>query len=475
MVPVGTGVCMCRTNRDDFSAPFPAGLGQSIGGRTVAGRNCLRFGRENIGLFRFVRRLAWMVVLGGNLLAGEAQAETEGPELRIDRTDGGFRVGWVVSEGREGAFQLVGAENLHDLSDGEAAVMEGRPAPATVQPTNGTPGTVLMEQIVPDPGRQSHFMKLESAPAPGDYVIIDLAPGPDATNYPVSYLPALPTPVSDDYRKTKLALRRMPAGTLAMGSPQGEPGRFAYERQHEVSLTQDFYIGIYEVTQDQWQRVMGSNPSAFTADNAPDASYGGLDGERPVETVSYDDIRGSSAGSGWPAGNDVDGDSFLGRLRARTELVLDLPTEAQWEYSCRAGTATGLSNGTELTDPTGHDMSLDALGWFGDNASEDFWSDPHAEKEGTQPVGRKTPNAWGLYDMLGNVMETCLDWWVDNHAAIPVTDPVGAASGTLRVLRGGDWYSSARRCRSAYRTGSLPDYRDSVQGLRLACLPRTTP
>ena len=278
----------------------------------------------------------------------------------------------------------------------------------------------------------------------GQYMVIDLSGGPSASSYPVSYLSAVPSGGwSDTYKTTKLVMRRIPKGSFTMGSPSGELGRYSDETQHPVTLTKDFYIGVFEVTQAQYTQVMGSNPSQFEGST------------RPVECVSYYMIRGSGAGAGWPASSAVDADSFLGRLRARTGLDFDLPTEAQWEYACRAGTTTEYCNGDTEND-------LKQVGRYDGNGGE---SSQHAV------VGSYQPNAWGLYDMHGNVWEWCLDRY-DSLDADSATDPVGAASGRHRVSRGGSWSSSAQNCRSASRNNYDPSYSDdNILGFRLVASP----
>ena len=159
----------------------------------------------------------------------------------------------------------------------------------------------------------------------GLYMVVDLSGGTSASNYPVSYLSGVPSDGwTDEYKTTKLVMRRIPAGTFTMGSPSGELSRSDDERQHRVTLTKDFYIGVFEVTQRQWELVMGNWPSYFS-----NTTYYQT---RPVEQVTYSDIRGYSAGTHWPANDAVDAESFMGRLRAKTGLAtLDLPTESQWE------------------------------------------------------------------------------------------------------------------------------------------------
>ena len=229
------------------------------------------------------------------------------------------------------------------------------------------------------------------------YLIIDLSGGAEAASYPVSTLSSMPAGGwTDEYKSTKLVLRRCPAGADPLG---------------RYTLTKDFYAGVFEVTEKQWELVMGSNPSSYKRGD----TY-------PAEHMSYNDIRGSGDGVNWPSSSAVDATSFLGKLRAKTGLPeLDLPTEAQWEYACRAGTTT-----TYYTGDTEDYLAL--AGWYIKNSNEQ-----------KHPVGEKTANAWELYDMHGNVWEWCLDWhW--KGGSLSGTDPVGAASGSIRTNRGGSWY-----------------------------------
>lgn len=258
------------------------------------------------------------------------------------------------------------------------------------------------------------------------YCVIDVSSGPSSSQYPVRYERSIP----EQAKTTQIVLRWLPAGRYKMGN------------ERMVTLTKPFYIGVFEVTQAQYTQVMGSNPSRFKG------------GTRPVERVTYDMIRGSGAGAGWPASSAVDADSFLGRLRARTGLDFDLPTEAQWEYACRAGMTTEYCNGDTEND-------LKQVGRYNGNGGE---SSQHAV------VGSYQPNAWGLYDMHGNVWEWCLDWY-DSLGTDSATDPVGAASGSYRVLRGGSWYGNAQLCRSALRSIGFPSYANYNHGFRLVASP----
>jgi len=282
----------------------------------------------------------------------------------------------------------------------------------------------------------------------GLYMIVDLESGL------VRFWPGIPEGGwTDEYKTTKMALRRVSAGTFTMGSPTGEIGKEEGETQHEVTLTEDYFIAIFETTQKQYETIMGSNPAGFKGDL------------RPVESVPYDTIRGSKSGANWPANGAVDKDSFMGKLRALTGWGFDLPTEAQWEYACRAGTTTAWNNGMDITDET-DDAVLHSLGRF-------YWDIPDGKggyTEATTSVGSYLPNAWGLYDMHGNVSEWCLDWYLVDFSSDPVTDPVGPTTGldNERSIRNGAFINAAYKCRSAARNDCKPaDGYDDI-GFRVA-------
>lgn len=232
-----------------------------------------------------------------------------------------------------------------------------------------------------------------------------------------------------------MTFRLVPAGTFTMGSPTDEPGRTSEEEnQRQVTISESYYIQTTEVTQAQWEAVMGVNPSYFA--NCGD--------DCPVERISWDDIQ--------------DFLSELNKLRRR-EGTYALPTEAQWEYAARSGGETAFANGGITETGSGYDANLDAMGWYRYNSNGT-----------THPVARKDPNAWGLYDMHGNVWEFVRDL----HAAYPTDpgiDPTGASSGSSRVYRGGAWGSDAAECRSAFRSWHMPDVKYYVLGFRLAFYP----
>jgi Uncharacterized conserved protein len=273
----------------------------------------------------------------------------------------------------------------------------------------------------------------------------------DLSTYKMTYSPSIT--INDAAKTTELWLRRVENGTFTMGSPTTELGRQSNETQHQVTLTKAFYIGVFECTQKQYETVTGSNPSAYTGD------------ARPVEKVKYNDLRGTTYGATWPTktGHRVDSTSFFGQLRAMTGngLTFDLPTEAQWEFACRAGTTTAWNNGTDITDTT-TDLELNTLGRYKNNQT-----DGKGGYSQHTTVGSYLPNAWGLYDMHGNVSEWCLDWYVADITSY-TTDPTGPDTGTYRLLRGGSWYSYAKNCRSAYRDYFKPGLRDvNYYGFRI--------
>ena len=311
------------------------------------------------------------------------------------------------------------------------------------------------------------------------YMIVDLTTG--EVSYQYCGTNVWEDVTNEVYKTDKLLLRRILAGTFVMGSPSGEPGRTAAnEDLHLVTLTKDYYIGVYEVTQAQWQHLMStvySWPSVWS--NSADRPT------RPVETVSYNDVRGAANGSKWPSSRDVDASSFFGKLQTLTHTnTFDLPTEAQWEYACRAGTTNSYNDG--LGNPSNATLNdqMNALGRYlyngGKiyNTSNSTWVEPDhscGATNGTAKVGTYARNLWGLYDMHGNVYEWCLDWYGlndsnadDGHLGTdPVTDPVGSVSGSKHVKRGGEWGVAASNCRSAWRGPDLPTYRSRSVGFRV--------
>ena len=231
------------------------------------------------------------------------------------------------------------------------------------------------------------------------------------------------------YQKVLFAFRWIPPGTFMMGSPETEQDRFDDEILHQVTLTQGFWMADTTVTQALWQAVMGNNPSQFQGKN------------HPVEQVSWQDAQ-----------------AFIQKLNSLIPgFAAQLPSEAQWEYACRAGTATAFFFGDNITP--------EQVNYNGNY--------PYAKgqkglyRQQTVPVQSLPANPWGLYEMHGNVWEWCRDSWQQTLPAEPVIDPPGLDTGVLRVVRSGSWNGYGSECRSAYRSGSVPVYRRNPVGFRL--------
>ena len=224
-------------------------------------------------------------------------------------------------------------------------------------------------------------------------------------------------------------MRWIPPGEFMMGSPQSEPDRDDDEYYHKVQLTRGYWLADAACSQELWQALTGNNPGNF---------QGVL---RPVENVSWVEVMECIDGAG-------------------KELSLDLPTEAQWEYACRAGTTTPF-NLQENIDP--ESFNYDGNYPYGDAKQGRFRQETVDVK-----LLEFTPNYWGLWQMHGNVWEWCSDWYEEYERTEFVVNPTGPADGEARVLRGGGWFDLARRCRSAYRTGALPSLRLNFLGFRFA-------
>jgi len=222
----------------------------------------------------------------------------------------------------------------------------------------------------------------------------------------------------------KLEMVLIPAGKFKMGSPASEQGRSGDETQHEVTLTKPFYMGKYEVTQEQWESVMGDNPVRGGNPSSPKGA------KLPVTGVSWKNCQ-----------------EFIKKLNANTDGGYRLPTEAEWEYACRAGTTTAYSFGNSLTR-----------------------SDANYGSSSTKAVGDYPANAFGLYDMHGNVFEWCEDWYGD-YPMGAVTDPKGPATGDKGVYRGGSFNSGGSKVRSSLRALNSPTAQIDYLGLRLAKTP----
>ena len=304
--------------------------------------------------------------------------------------------------------------------------------------------------------------------APPDYLVIDtttLSPN-DFAFYPSAE--AVPFGVTNDiYKTSKLVMRRIHATGVIwrMGEILSDAPTTAiqsYDVAHLVTLTDDYYLGIYEVTQKHWQNIYSG--AGAGGSKAQPSGYTAADRDvHPVESIAWKVVRGdgdSGAAYNWPLnGHDVNGGYFLGKLRSKTKLLFDLPTMAQWEFACRAGT-TGTNNV--------FGVSLDETAWNPGNATT------------SMPVGLKKPNAWGLYDMLGNVEELCLDrkgTTIDyNVDGTPIVDPTGPTATTgNRLRRGGGFVSDTDTtnpywCRPGVtRTGWSQGAANKCMGFRLWC------
>ncbi|MCB0665354.1 MAG: formylglycine-generating enzyme family protein [Saprospiraceae bacterium] len=219
-------------------------------------------------------------------------------------------------------------------------------------------------------------------------------------------------------------------GKFMMGTPPGEKGQYKLDHYHEVELTQAFYIGKYEVTQGQWKQLMNENPSHFES----------LGDSLPVENVNWYEAQ-----------------EFISKLNLlNPQYQFSLPTEAQWEYACRAGTTTPYNTGSNLT--------TNGANYDGRYPYDGFPEGIYRNRP--MPVGSFKPNAWGLYDMHGNVWEWCKDWYCE-YPESSVKDPVGECDTTLKVIRGGSWYFDAESARSARRYTHHPEDRGFSLGFRV--------
>jgi formylglycine-generating enzyme required for sulfatase activity len=256
----------------------------------------------------------------------------------------------------------------------------------------------------------------------------------------------------------KLEMVLIPAGKFTMGSPAKEEDRSNDEGpQHEVEITRPFYLGIYPVTQGQWKQVMGNNPSWFSANGKGKGEVVGLDtSDFPVETVSWND-----AVAFCKKVSELPEEKRAGR-------VYRLPTEAEWEYSCRGGAKS------YQVFSFGNSLSSTQANFNGNFPYGGAAKGPYLGR--TCKVGSYKPNGFGLFDMHGNIWQWCADWYdAKYYSNSPRQDPRGPAEGSLRVVRGGCWGSGGRSCRSAYRVRGVPGGRSGDLGVRLALVPPSGP
>ena len=332
---------------------------------------------------------------------------------------------------------------------------------------------------------------------PPDWFVANLAKG--GTNSWYASVDELPGGLLDNptYRTTSIVMRRIHAAGVpwTMGSIS-EPGRFANEVPHTVTMTNDYYIGVFPVTYAQWSVVTGMKvpgEGSYIDSGAYGKTYTreGWREMRPVENVAFgcvrenscDNVQPNAATYGWP--NPPHTSSFLGLLRSITKIDFDLPGEAQWEYACRAGHGEGRwGDGSACTNDTA-DASLNVLARYVSNGGADpvegdenygkgrnLWTTAN----GTAVVGSHAPNSWGIYDMHGNVWEICLDWYEADISSLSKGE-INAAGATTatgntvtkRVMRGGNFSTAARFCRPAYRIDCTPDWPNHKTGFRLVC------
>ncbi|MBQ3341643.1 MAG: formylglycine-generating enzyme family protein [Kiritimatiellae bacterium] len=317
--------------------------------------------------------------------------------------------------------------------------------------------------------------------APPPYMAVSLSV---ASSQPAFYPCAGQVPggvAASVYKTDTLLMRRIPAAGVQwrMGSPSSEKGRtyneYGPEREvpHYVTLTNDYYIGVYELTQAQYHRF------AYDASYPNPSSFRDLDDSamRPLENLSYAQMRGSFSGASiWPNdGHAVASYCPIYKLRTRTGgIMFDLPTDAQWEFACRAGSGAALHTGEELgayemqwANYDGYSDNLDKIGWYNKNSGNE-----------THEVGLKEPNSFGLYDMSGNVGEFCLDAWRTANSsdgwpyALETVEPIGPATAnynSTRVCRGGSYAFVCQYSRSAWRISSEFNTPDTRVGFRLVC------
>ena len=297
-------------------------------------------------------------------------------------------------------------------------------------------------------GSISVSVKAWSLTTPPDYMVIDCEEPYGKRYYPSAEF--VPFGVSNDIYKTKkLVMRKIPAAGVEWRMGEGPNYAVTANSErcvpHYVSLSEDYYMGIYELTQGQMLLLSGAAVGSFTSS-----------AKLPIESCSYNSMRGATYS--WPTDEHKVG-GYLATMRDRTGVDLDLPTDAQWEFACRAGVGTQLYDGNNLLSGSGTDANLEKLAWYCGNSPS-----------GTREVGQKVCNGYGLYDMLGNVWEYCLDNYEDLKDET-VTDPKGPNESTFgRVKRGGSYADTAiARNRAAYRHYSGATKKNAYDGFRLAC------
>ena len=351
----------------------------------------------------------------------------------------------------------IGAENLRDYSGDVGKCVYPSSSKHRINWNAGVkfPNTLLTNV--------SAVVTAWATNSPPDYMVVDLTEGGVSYYVSEAALPFEGGVTNDLCKGDYLVLRKIPARGVRwmMGSEPfeyrqaGETKIAGYKEReipHSVILTEDYYMGVFEFTYAQWRKVVGDTAGLYGTKQSEYAA---------AASMGVVKLRGATANYDWP--NDahaLDANSAIGKLRAKVGNLVDfdLPTEAQWEYACRAGTITALNNGTAIVGTASSDSSMfNVVGWNYAN----YTFNPHN-------VGCKVPNAWGLYDMHGNVGELCLDWYVigdDYRATFGVNDtidPVGPTNGTYRVARGGGINISIFDERTACRAGRDPAFNSNT-------------
>jgi formylglycine-generating enzyme required for sulfatase activity len=327
-----------------------------------------------------------------------------------------------------------------------------QPAAARARSQAGGPGgPALAQPSKRQPASSDKVPKEHPTPTPKGAEAKALPAAKDAK--PQGGPPAALAPEITNSITMRLAL--IPAGRFTMGSPPDDPGRGDNEDAHEVEITRPFYLGVFEVTQAQYKAVMGDNPSWLSALGGGKDLVRGQDTDAfPVDGVTWEEAV-----------------TFCERLSARASekragLTYRLPTEAEWEYACRAGTSSAFHYGDMLSSTQ---ANFDGKSPYGGAAKG-----PYLER--CTRVGSYQPNRFGLFDMHGNVWELCADWYdKDYYKTSPRQDPQGPPSGARRVVRGGSWNNDGQCCRAAFRSMVLPTDRSGAVGFRVAAVPTRTP
>ncbi len=407
------------------------------------------------GEFRMIVRLrsgfrplpAWLLTTG-LAIAGLTGCGDEAKETKPDTTPPAAVADLAVAAVTDTSATLDWSAPGDDGARGTASAYDLRWSTDSIDEDNWSAATSVADTPAPRRAGSAEILTVEGL-SPGTDYCFALKSVDDAGNWsPIS------NPAGGTTTRILTSFVLIQPGTFLMGSPTSEPCRWPGETQHEVTLTQAFHVSAVEVTQAQWQATMGWNDSYFRGATLPVERISWFD------ALNYCNLR--SAAEGLPPAYTLTDLAYWGVHIVGATVTWDenatgyrLLTEAEWEYACRAGSTGAFCNGEISQCACGHEPFLSQVGWYCGNAGEQ-----------TQPVGQKTPNAWGLYDMHGNVWEWCWDWF-ETYGGASI-DPSGPDSGIRRVMRGGCYALNVRICRSASRSCSWPEARGSRVGVRLA-------